>query len=164
MKFEFGTYPNDSRPVFHSNGVGVLLATGADCPVTMLAASVLKEKFDAELLVEKIRLNPYWQVGEMDGSIYKLGHFPVDESNGEVDYRGLYVFNIGPVENDFKEEDFELFGSCPIYAICEAIVANGLYDSFSMFGDKFGVEVSDVEAAVKRSNEPLQGIIDQLKK
>ncbi len=81
-----------------------------------------------------------------------------------MDYRGLYVFNIGPVENDFKEEDLELFGSRPIYAICEAIVANGLYDSFSMFGDKFGVEVSDVEAAVKRSNEPLQGIIDQLKK
>ena len=80
----------DGRPCFTSNGVRVLFASGCTTQVSWLEPDVLKEKYGAELILDNVKLNPYWQVGECGGAIYKLALFPFDGS--EYDYSGLYVF------------------------------------------------------------------------
>ncbi len=55
-----------------------------------------RQKFGAELVMDNVKMDPYWQVGECVGAIYKLAHFPFDGS--DYDYSGLYVFNVIPSE------------------------------------------------------------------
>ncbi len=135
-----------SDAVFTSNGVRVLLASGSETQISFLRPEVLKEKFGAELVLENVKLSPYWQVGETTGSIYKLPHFPLDGS--EYDYPGLYVFNVLP--NDEER-------------VCDMIVGGNLLDGFGHDGNGlWKLEIpDDIDEAVKRTNAYLQVVIDK---
>ena len=62
------TAGKDDRPVFTSNGIRVLHASGCDTQISLLDPKVLKDKFGAELLLDNVKLNPYWQIGECVGA------------------------------------------------------------------------------------------------
>ena len=94
--FKVGEFSEDDRPIFMSNGLRVLFATGSGTQVSMLDPDVLDEKFGAELILDNVKLDPYWQLGECVGGIYRLAHFPIDGT--DYDYQGLYVFNVMPSE------------------------------------------------------------------
>ena len=44
FSFKSGTFSEDSRPIFTSNGMHVLFATGSATQVSLLEPEVLKEK------------------------------------------------------------------------------------------------------------------------
>ena len=86
----------DNRPIFEVAGFKTLYASGSGTQITFLEPDILIDKFDAELLIDNLKLNPYWQVGESIGSIYRLNKFKIEDIN----YKGLLVFNVKPVVDD----------------------------------------------------------------
>ena len=157
------TFPisGDGRPVFTSNGIRVLFASGCTTQVSLLQPEVLKEKFGAELILDNVKMDPYFQVGECVGAIYKLNHFPFDGS--EHDYSGLYVFNVVPSEKYKKaceDPNIDTVG-----AICDIIVSMNLFDGFRKDFENWTLNIpDDIQKAVDNANAPLQAIIDELKK
>ena len=148
----------DGRPVFNSNGLRVLFASGCGYQVTMLEPAVLKQKFGAELVLDEVKLDPYWQIGECVGAIYKLAHFPIDGT--DYDYSGLYVFNVVPSEEYKKaceDPNVEAVGR-----VCDIIVSMRLFAGFSKTLEEWSLTIpDDIEKAVKVANEPIQDIIDK---
>ena len=152
----------DGRPVFTSNGIKVLFATGSDTQVSLLEPEILKEKFGAELIVDNVRLNPYYQVGECTGGIYRLEHFPLDGS--EYDFRGLYIFNSVP-SKEYKELcKSDGLGIVAVGAVCDIIVGCAFVaGSCGCTGEEWFFGISDVDEAVKKANKYLQEVIDKTK-
>ena len=150
----------DERPIFKSNGLSVLFASGSSTQVSMLEPNVLIEKFGAELVLDNIRLNPYWQIGECDGAIYKLAHFPIDGTDS--DYEGLYVFNTVPSEEYKKaceDPNIETVGS-----VCDIIVGMPMVDRFGRDDKGWFFEIpNNTDESVKKANTALQEVIDKSK-
>ena len=151
----------DGRPVFTSNGIRVLFASGSTIQVSLLEPDVLKEKFGAELILDNVKMDPYWQVGECVGAIYKLAHFPFDGS--EHNYSGLYVFNTVPSEEYKKaceDPNVDTVGS-----ICDIVVGVRMFEGFGKDLEKWTLNIpNDIQKAVDNANAPLQEVIDKLKK
>ena len=151
----------DGRPVFKSNGERVLFSTACDCQITMLEPDALKQKYDAELILDKVKMNPYWQVGECVGAIYRLSHFPIDGT--EYDYPGLYVFNVIQSEEYKKaceDPNIETVGK-----VCDIIVNMDLFYGFSKTLDEWILNIpDDIAKAVEEANKPLQEVVDKLSK
>ncbi len=158
-QYTFKILTEDGRPVFTSNGVRVLLATGSDTHITMLEPEVLKEKFGAELIRDNVKMNAYG-CGECVGTIYKLAHFPLDGS--DIDVPGLYVFNV------VRSEEYSELCKDPvvdtIWKVCDAVVSMSLFDSIQVsFGEECTLKIpDDISAAVKDANAYLQVVIDKL--
>ena len=152
----------DTRPIFTSNGIRVLHASGIDTQVSLLNPEVLKDKFDAELMIDNVTLNPYWQIGECIGGIYRLGHFPLDGSI--YDYKGLLVFNTA-LSEDYKKtcEDSEV--TVPSENVCDMIIGSSLFDRWGCDKKEYWVEISeDLNTAVVKANKLLQAVIDKKSK
>ena len=151
----------DGRPVFTSNGTRVLFASGCTTQVSLLEPDVLKEKFGAKLILENVKMDPYFQIGECVGSIYKLDHFPFDGS--EYDFSGLYVFNVVPSEEYKKaceDPNVDTVGS-----VCDIIVGARLFEGFGKDLETWTLSIpDDIQKAVENANTPLQEVIDGLKK
>lgn len=150
----------DGRPVFTSNGIKVLFASGSDTQVTMLEPDVLVEKYGAELVLDNVTLNPYWQINECTGAIYRLTHFPLDDS--EFDYEGLYVFNVVPSEEykkACKEPNVIAVGS-----VCDIVVGCSFFQgSWGRNFDEWFFEMpEDISSVVDKANKYLQTVIDKL--
>ena len=160
FSFKSGTFSEDSRPIFTSNGMHVLFATGSATQVSLLEPEVLKEKFGAELVLDKVKLDPYWQIGECVGGIYRLAHFPIDGT--DYDFQGLYVFNVVPTE-EYKKACADPNVSA-VGKVCDIIINMELFEeSGKDFEEWFFDIAEDTTAAVKRANAPLQVVVDKLK-
>ncbi len=156
------TFPlnGDGRPCFTSNGVRVLFASGCTTQVSWLEPDVLKEKYGAELILDNVKLNPYWQVGECGGAIYKLAHFPFDGS--EYDYSGLYVFNV--ILSDEYKKACEDPNIDTVGSVCDIIVGSRMFNGFARDHEKWTLDIpDDIQKAVEDANVPLQEVIDKLK-
>lgn len=163
-QFRFAS--DEERPIFTSNGIKTLFASGSLTQVSILDPDVLKEIFGAELILEDVTLTTYWQVGEQTGSIYRLDHFPLDGT--DYDFRGLYFFNIAPTEeykkwcktrDDAQKIEDEILGlPCDIMVGCSFV--NGPYGRSH---NEWFLGFTNVEDAVKEANEYLQEIIDKAK-
>lgn len=153
------TAGKDERPVFTSNGIRVLHASGSDTQISLLDPEVLKDKFGAELLLDNVKLNPYWQIGECVGGIYRLEHFPLDGS--DYNFMGLLVFNTIPSEEYKKACEYPgLIAS--VGAICDMIIGSYLFDSSGHDENGHWAEISeDPKAAVFEANKLLQTVIDK---
>lgn len=148
----------DGRPVFTSNEIKVLFASGCSTQVSLLEPEVLRAKFDAELLLDNVKLDPYFQIGECIGGIYRLGHFPLDGS--DYDYKGLLVFNTVPSE-EYKKSCTEPDLIAPVGAICDMIVGAGLFGNWSRDEVGYRVEIpDDMDRAIVKANKLLQAMID----
>ena len=164
---EFRFASDEGRPIFKSNGMKVLFASGSLTQVSILDPDVLKEKYGAELILDGITLNTYWQVGEQTGSIYRLDHFPLDGT--EYDFRGLYFFNIVPPEEYKKwcavRDGEEGLDEGVIGLPCDIIVGcsftNGSWGC--NHGEEWFLGFTCVEEAVKEANKYLQNVIDKVK-
>lgn len=151
----------DGRPVFMSNGVRVLFASGCSNEIAMLEPDVLKQKYGAELLLDKVKMNPYYQLGECVGAIFKLAHFPFDGS--DYDYSGLYVFNVIPTEDYKKACDDPNVDA--VGKVCDIIVGSRLFRGFSKDKKEWSLSIpNDIAKAVDEANAPLQAIIDKFRK
>lgn len=153
------TAGKDDRPVFTSNGIRVLHASGCDTQISLLDPKVLKDKFGAELLLDNVKLNPYWQIGECVGGIYRLENFPLDGS--DYDFKGLLIFNTVPSE-EYKKACKDPGLIAPVGAICDMIIGSYLFGSFGHDENGHWGEISkDPEAAVSEANKLLQTVIDK---
>lgn len=157
----------DGRPVFTSNGIRVLMASGTGTQISMLEPVILAEKYGAELILDHVKMDPYWQVGECSGGIYRLAHFPIDGT--EYDYKGLLVFNTVPSEEYRKA--CEVPESNCVGSVCDIIVGCSLFSGFSHtpggngeHGEYTFIIPDDMEAAVKEANEPLHAFLDNRKR
>lgn len=162
LRFPVGT---DSRPMFMSNGVAVLFATGSDTQIAMMEHNDLTEKFGAELVAENVRLSPYWPFTDRMGAIYRLKHFPVGDSG--YDYEGMLIFNIGPT-NEYKKIDCEKEDSDQpqnVGKVCEIIVSPAMFKSFFKTPKEWVLRlIDDTGKAVEHANKYLQNVIDELPK
>ena len=152
----------ETGPVFTSNGLRVLFATGSATMVSLLEPESLESKYGAELILDNVRINPYWQVGECNGAIYRLAHFPIDGT--DYDYQGIYVFNTVPTEEYKKacaDPSIDTIGSR-----CEIIVNADFFPaSWGKTMEEWYFEIPDnLDEVVKEANKPLQAVIDKLKK
>lgn len=152
-------FPIKGRPVFKSNGIRVLFASGSSIQISMISANILKERFGAELICPHVKINPYWQLGECTGDIYRLS-FPIDG----VDYvlEGLYFFNIEPS----KEIGVTLGDSAMDNhrVVCEMIVGCKLFDTWGKDLNDWHFDMpEDMNEAVSRANSDLQKIINERK-
>ncbi|MBO4416319.1 MAG: hypothetical protein J5824_10130 [Lachnospiraceae bacterium] len=160
LRFPVGT---DERPIFMSNGTAVLFATGADTQIAMMEHQDLVEKYGAELVAEDIKLSPYWPFTDRMGAIYRLKHFPIDNSG--YDYQGLLIFNIGPT-NEYKKVGNEAGDNGEnVGKICEIIVSPAVFKSFFKTPKEWVLRFTDdMEKAVNNANKYLQNVIDELSK
>ena len=160
FSFKIGTFSGDRRPIFTSNGMRVLFATGSAAQVSLLEPEVLKEKFGAELVLDNVKLDPYWQIGECVGGIYRLAHFPIDGTG--YDYQGLYVFSVVPTEEYKKacaDPNVDAVGK-----VCDIIINMDMFAEIGKDFDKWYFDIPDETAeAVKWANKPLQALVDKLK-
>ena len=159
--FKTGTFSSDRRPIFTSNGMRVLFAMGSATQVSLLEPEILKEKFGAEPVLDNVKIDPYWQIGECVGGIYKLEHFPIDGT--DYDYQGLYIFNVVP-SYDYKKacEDPNVDA---VGKVCDIIIGMNLFDGSGKDFEEWYFDISDdTTDAVKRANEHLQAVVDKLAK
>ena len=160
FSFKTGTFSSDRRPIFTSNGMRVLFATGSATQVSLLEPEVLEEKYGAELVLDNVKLDPYWQIGECTGGIYRLSHFPIDGT--DYDYQGLYVFNTPQTEEHKKaceDPNVDAVGK-----VCDIIIGMNLFDGSGKDFEEWYFDIADdTKDAVKRANESLQAVIDKLK-
>ena len=162
LRFPAGT---DSRPIFISNGVAVLFATGSDTQIAMMEHANLVEKFGAELIAENVRLIPYWPFADRMGAIYRLKHFPIGSTG--FDYQGLLIFNIGPT-NEYKKisnENDNNGDNAGSGKICEIIVSPSLLKSFFKTPKEWVLRLTDdTQKAVDNANKYLQNVLDEMPK
>ena len=162
LRFPAGT---DARPIFMSNGVSVLFVTGADTQIAMMKHEDLVEKFGAELVVENVRLSPYWPFTDRMGAIYRLKHFPVGSTG--YDYQGLLIFNIGP-SNEYRKIEDESGNdgeNSNIGKICEIIVSPAFLKSFFKTPKEWVLRITDdTGKAVENANKYLQNVINEMSK
>ena len=151
----------DGRPIFKSNGMRVMFASGCSILVSLLEPDVLKEKFGAELIQDHVKLNPYFQIGECVGGIYRLSHFPLDGS--ECDYPGLHVFNVVPSEEykqACKDPNIITAGS-----VCDIIVSIRLFAGFEKSWTTWSFNIpDDTTKAVEDANKVLWEMIEKSKR
>ena len=106
-------------------------------------------------------MDPYWQVGECFGALYKLAHFPFDGS--DYDYPGLYVFNVVPSEEYKKacaDPNVDAVGK-----VCDIIVSMRLFEGFSKNEKEWSLNIpDDIAKTVDEANTPLQAVIENLSK
>ena len=157
----------DGRPVFTSNGIRVLMASGSGTQVSLLEPDILAERFYAELILDHVKIDPYCQVGKCTGGIYRLAHFPIDGT--DYDYKGLLVFNTVPSE-EYRKACEVPENNC-VGAICDIIVGCSLFGGFSHspggrneYGEWTLNIPDDIDATVKEANEPLQAILEKFGK
>ena len=161
FSFKTGTFSSDRRPIFTSNGMRVLFATGSATQVSLLEPEVLEEKYGAELVLDNVKLDPYWQIGECTGGIYRLSHFPIDGTG--YDYQGLNVFNTPPTE-EYKKACSDPDVNA-VAKVCDIIIGMSLFDRSGKDFEEWYFDIADdTTDAVKRANEPLQAVIDKLKR
>lgn len=136
MKNEFVLNLNKKweRPVVKENELNVLIDTGALIPISTLSEDILKEVYDAKMVIDNISISGIGgDDGKCKGKVYVLKLFRL----GLISYPNLHVFV--PDNRQIIEFDF----------LVSATMLNNLVVQFDFKNGNMLVQVPDDEQDVK---------------
>ena len=129
---------DSGKPLLLVDGIGALVDTGADIPVCWLPLWLLKEIYDAEIVIKNVSFNSFGN--DILGDVYRLNMLKV----GEIIYPNMHIFVIPQRIMEGKTRKPLKF-----YFILSASMFSGLIYEIDNVNHKFNVTIPDSQSLVR---------------